>query len=138
VAKNRERLDLYILPYFGRMTLRSVTKSDVEKWLVWLRSLVSDRTRKPLAPKTVNNIRSVLLLMFKEAEQNRLIESNPVAKTLPMLVDKRPRKLLSVAEVLTLLDPGRIEQLWNGNRYYYVASLLTAVTGMREGEVRAL
>lgn len=138
VSKNRELLELYILPYFGKMTLRSITKADVEEWLVWLCSLVSNRTKRPLAPKTVNNIRSVLLLMLKEAEQNGVIKSNPVVNTLPMLVDERPRKLLSVAEVLTLLDPGRIDTLWNGNQYYYVANLLTAVTGMREGEIRAL
>ena len=45
-----------------------------------------------LAPKTINNIRSVFIIMMKEAVSKGLIERNPVEMTISRTVDKKKQE----------------------------------------------
>ena len=96
------------------------------------------RDKHGLAPKTINNIRSVFIIMMKEAVTNGLIERNPVEMTISRTVDKKKQELLTDEECAKLFDIERIKYLWNDRIVYYVYSLVAGLTGLRAGELLAL
>jgi hypothetical protein len=82
---NRKLLDRYIIPAFGQMQLCRIKVIDVERWL---RALLE---RQGLAPKSANNILSILSVMLEEAERLEIIRRNPCKSVRP-LVEKTPAK----------------------------------------------
>ncbi len=128
VHNSRSALDRYVLPTFGKVKLKSITRLMVERWH---RSLV---TGKNLSAKTANNILSVLSVMLGEAVRNELITKNPCADVKPFVPDTEVRGVLSWDEAKDLLaNPA----YWD-SRECHAASYLSACTGMREGEIIAL
>ena len=89
-------------------------------------------------PKTINNIRSVFIIMMKEAVSKGLIERNPVEMTFARTVDRKKQELLTDEECARLFDIDRIKELWNDRIVYYVYSLVAGLTGLRAGELLAL
>ena len=91
-----------------------------------------------LAPKTINNIRSVFIIMMKEAVSKGFIERNPVEMTISRTVDKKKQELLTDEECARLFDIERIKDLWNDRIVYYVYGFVAGLTGLRAGELLAL
>ena len=50
-----------LIPFFGKYTMDSITPELIEKFF----GILKNKYR--LSPKTINNVRSVLMIMFKEA-----------------------------------------------------------------------
>ena len=122
----------YLIPYFGRYKLTDISVDMVNTFWQVLKE------KHGLAPKTINNIRSVFIIMMKEAVNRGIIGSNPVEKTFARTVDKKKRRLLTDEECAKLFDAERIQDLWNDRIVYYVYSLVAGLTGLRAGELLAL
>ena len=128
----RRRTELYLIPYLGDEELRSITPRKIE----WFQGKL--KKEHGLSPKTINNIRSLLSIMFNEAKKEGLITTNPVSLTLPMIVDAPQPAILTNEEAADLLNINNLKKYWNDNITYYSVNLLAATTGMRIGEIRAL
>ena len=122
----------YLIPYFGKYKLTDISVDMINSFWQVLRD------KHGLAPKTINNIRSVFIIMMKEAVTNGLIERNPVEMTISRTVDKKKQELLTDEECAKLFDIERIKYLWNDRIVYYVYSLVAGLTGLRAGELLAL
>lgn len=122
------QLKLHILPTFKRFLLEDITTAKIE---TWQRQLVE---KTGLAPKSVNNIVSILSVMLEEARRQDLITSNPVKEVRPLARNSKQRGVLTYEEAKDLLTN---LSYWD-NPVAYTASLLAACTGMRLSEIRAL
>ena len=129
---NREKTTRrLILPYFGDMKLRNITRKDIEKWMIGL-------SEQGFRPGSVNQAKIVLNLILEYAVELGMIASNPCKIVKPFADRPRERGILTLEETREIFSPGNIGRLWNGSRISYTANLLAAVTGMRLNEVRAL
>ena len=72
----------YLIPYFGRYKLTDISVDMINTFWQVLKE------KHGLAPKTINNIRSVFIIMMKEAVNRGIIGSNPVEKTFARTVCK--------------------------------------------------
>lgn len=122
----------YLIPFLGSFELDKITSDTVNQFLSLLDS------KYGLAPKTINNVRSVLSVMMAEAKRKKLISDNPVEGSVCRKTDKRKVKLLSDEECAKLFDTSRIKEIWDNNIYYYAFSYISGLTGMRAGELLAL
>ena len=122
----------YLIPFFGKYKLKDISPDMINSFWKFLKD------KRGLSPKTINNIRSVFIIMMKDAETKGLIQSNPVEKTVTMKVDKKKRLLLTDEECEKLFDKDRIDELWNGKIVYYAYSFVAGLTGLRAGELLAL
>ena len=122
----------YLIPYFGKYKLTDINVDMINTFWQVLKD------KHGLAPKTINNIRSVFIIMMKEAVSRGLIERNPVEMTISRTVDKKKQELLTDEECARLFDADRIKELWNDRIVYYVYSLVAGLTGLRAGELLAL
>ena len=77
----RGHLVKHILPQFGKRRLDEITLPMVENWLVDL----------PLANQTKNHMLHRLTILFREAEAQKLIRTDPLEKVEPMGHDSRTR-----------------------------------------------
>ena len=122
----------YLIPYFGKYKLSEINVDMINSFWQVLKD------KHGLAPKSINNIRSVFIIMMKEAVSRGLIERNPVEMTIARTVDKKKKELLTDDECARLFDIERIKDLWNDRIVYYVYSFVAGLTGLRAGELLAL
>ncbi len=122
----------YLIPYFGKYKLSDISVDMINSFWQVLKD------KHGLAPKSINNIRSVFIIMMKEAVSKGLIERNPVEMTIARTVDKKKKELLTDDECARLFDTERIKDLWNDKIVYYVYSFVAGLTGLRAGELLAL
>ena len=122
-------VDKWLLPYWGRRYMHTITSSQVEAWLIWL-----SETKK-MAPKSANNCKSILSVMLSQAHHEGLIAGNPCATSRNLSGNAKERGILTVEEARQLFSS---LDFWNGNRIAMAANLLAACTGMRNREVAAL
>jgi len=112
----------HLLPYFGEHTIDSVVEREIE-------ALKRDMSGKGYAPKTINNVLSVLRKSLDCAVQWGLLKHTPKFTWLRV-----PKKEITVVskEAQALLLADNSYPLWN-------ALIVTALkTGMRIGEILAL
>lgn len=119
------KVERHVMPVFGQKKLDGITAAQIEDWMMDMRQ---EWTRA-----TVNNIATVMRVMLTEAYRLELIPRNPFDRVRPLVVDHKPRGILTIDEARAVLDPAR----WN-NPLYYAASLIAAFTGMRRGEILAV
>ena len=93
----------YLIPYFGKCKLDEISVDMVNSFWQVLKE------KHNLAPKTINNIRSVFIIMMKEAVNRELIESNHVEKTFARTVDKKKQMLLTRKALRYREDQGAVE-----------------------------
>jgi integrase len=108
---------------FGDRSIASITVEELD---AWLRAL-------PVAPKTRENYRRNIGVLFSHAAQRRMIGSNPIKFTAkPKLVDKPP-EIFSVNELTELLNAAAA-------REPEVLPMLAigAFAGLRDAEIRRL
>lgn len=132
VDNDESRFRFRILPVLGGYPLPAVTRPMVKQLLAKLRA-------DGLAPGTIRNIHSNLKVLFDDAIDDELIETNPAnvhARHLGRAGDKDPEwrqgAMYSREEVVRLLtDP----QLPIDRRVIYA---IAALSGLREGEIAGL
>ena len=113
-----------LLPFFADYKITNIKRSDVKEWVIWANDKWS--------PKTVNSAQTVLNLIFKQAIDEELIESNPCYNLSFRTIQKKHRELLTIEEVRDLYNNGK---WWYDNQLIF---LLDIITGMRISEVVAL
>lgn len=132
----RDHLVNYILPQFGKRSLSSLNRVEIENWLV---ALKSKNTGEALSNQTKNHILYAFRTILREAEREGIIPYNCLSIVESLAVQPRTRDVFSQAE-LQKLFPSDIEALtkiWREEEYAYYFFIL-ATTGMRRGEARAL
>lgn len=129
--KSLAALKAWILPYHGEKPLDKITAQDCE-------SLLFTWQAEGLSAKTINNKASIYRIMMDEAERVGIIKASPWRAIRSFVPSKKGKGILTMAEAKKLLDPGTISKVWGGHQIYYLASLIAAVTALRQGEILAL
>lgn len=132
VTTGRQWTTHYLMPYFGTFNLIDINSEMITHFLRILKS------KHGLAPKTINNIRSIMMIMMDEAVRRKIIDSNPVRRTVARRIDRRKRALLTDEECSRLFAHDAIKEIWKGKLCYYGYNLVANLTGMRAGEIIAL
>lgn len=131
-AYNRQiALKNMIEPYFAKLKVKDITKTKLENWLLAL----ADRGFKP---GSINQARIILNIMLEYAVEQGYLAANPCRVVKPFVDRPEARGVLDLMECNELFNPKNIGIYWNDNRITYAANLLSALTGMRLNEVRAL
>lgn len=137
LVKQRGILENYLLPRFGGMDLKEITRRQIDDWLL---NLKAARTRQPLQADIKNKILAAFRHIMTEAEDRGLIERNP-ADGIPPFRDlsRQQRRIFSTDELRQLFptDTEKLLDIWlttDWAAYFF----LLASTGLRPGEVAAL
>lgn len=131
-----QRLIKYCVPFFkesGVTTIQEVTRGMVTELRDSLRIGDYIEDGKPLAPKTVNDIISILKVIWKALLDNGTIKENPLSGIKQIRnPDPMKRGVFPTASFqgVFLCD-------WN-SEFYYMLCLLGATTGLRNSEIEAL
>ena len=126
----RAHLTKYVLPAFGKRYLRTITKNEVRNWLMTL----------PIANQTKNHVMFSFRIVLREAEDEGLIQFNPIENLKPFGVKSKIVRDIFTPEDMRLLFPTDTESLryiW-GTTKNFALFLVIASTGVRSGEVRGL
>jgi len=114
----------YLLPYFGKMEINRIRRRDVQDCMNRL-------VAKKLGRRTLNNIRTCLRSIFREAIRDEYLDKNPASDIdLPEYVPKRPEEVPSretIRQVLNTLDVP-----------YQTLAWFVCTTGCRIGEALGL
>ncbi|MCJ7833841.1 site-specific integrase [Cuneatibacter sp. NSJ-177] len=121
----RQVYDAQIRPHIGKKQLKSIRPEMIQR-------LINQYYGDGLSKTRVNLPYIVLLNMYKQAERNGIVQSNPVSKVvLPKFVSKKERRVMSKDEQDTFLKYAASSQ-------YYDIYLFALSTGMRINEILAL
>jgi integrase len=123
-------IKLHIKPSIGAKPIGDIRHSHIQEFVAELTKKNAYRRSKPLSPKTIIKIMTMLNTVFKSAVKNELIRNNPVAG---VELPKAARELVKPpekADVLAILAKAPAE--------YKTIFLLDATTGLRRGEILAL
>lgn len=132
VLGSRRNLENHLIPYFGQKKITSITFNDVRKWMFYLCD------EKGLNPATANRCLAVLKVMLKQAVRMGYIQSNPCKDFGIFKENPKTKTVLNIEEFTQLFDESKIQNVWENDFYMYTANLLSATTGMRQGEILAL
>jgi integrase len=126
----RNRLDLYILPFFGKVRLDRITDVEIDAWLTGFAG-------RGLGNNTANGAFNMLAIIMAEAFRKKIIKGNPCKLVDRLMVAEKNVEVLTLAEVKALFFDKDWTELWD-NYDYYVINKLAACTGMRLGEIIGL
>ena len=95
---------VHILPYFIKHDIDLLDKKEIEKFRFFLEQKVTINTKKPLAPKTINNILNILKAIGKYALKNDLLK-NDFTKYINLFnIDNVRERFLTKEEIQILYD----------------------------------
>jgi len=118
---------LHLLPFFGPMRLDEITMRDVERFKAQCLARTDPR---PIQPKTINNLLTVIGRMLRYACEVEIIGSVPRIKFMKVTTPKID--YLDFDELARLAEAARREP------EAIAAILCAADAGLRAGEIRAL
>lgn len=126
---HRSRLKNYILPQFGKLTLKTIDTEALDNWLMAV-SLSAGWKEKMIA---------CLRKIFTEAERKHLVDKNPVTGIETFLSLGKIRKTLTMDELYKLFPRDRDEllRIWL-SQMWICFFMVQASTGIRPAEVAAL
>ena len=126
----RRKIDLYIVPYFGKVTLSALNTTMIQRFYNELLNPTKLGVR-PLSAKTVKDIHGVLHQALDQAIANGELRVNPSeACKLPKLV-KAEIQPLEESQITAFM------QAIQGHPHEYLY-LIAMFTGMREAEILGL
>ena len=133
---NRGCMEKNILPVFGKLSLTNITQDMVNTWLLGLRKprVIDGKQERGLANSTANKMLRILREMLDVAVRQGLITSNPAADVRKLADQYKPRGCYTVEEARMILSD---KAEWP-SVLAWLGSYTAAMTGMREGEIRAL
>ena len=131
VQIQRMNLIKHILPYFGKKEISSITKSDIKDWMLTFKD-------KGLSNQTAKNNLNTLKVIFREAYNKEIINKNPTLKLDKIITNNRERQILEDDEVLKLFSNNALKEIWNNDMLCFVGNLVSALSGLRQGEVLAI
>lgn len=122
-----------VAAYFKGKALQDITAVDVQKFLIYLRTEYKTKQGKSLSDKTVRHSYCVLVMIFDFAEEQELIQKNPMDKVdCPKLAKKRV-DAFSADEARAFLN---LLPACDSDFRCMMYMLLT--TGLRRGELMGL
>jgi integrase len=135
IDRNRMHLENYILPLFGKYYLHLITRKLIYNKLKDLTLVRKGREGQPASPAVKNRCIIVLRQIFDEAEFQEYVKDNPAERLKPFKEEgERPH---FTTEELHKLFPENWQEIWI-SRKWYLFFYVMAVTGLRNGEIRAL
>jgi len=144
VAIQKKNLDRYLIPAFGKKRIDALKVVTIEKWQHLLldgtapvsipeKAVGVSSKNKKLSPKSVNNLTSLLSTMLREAVRLGHMEKNPCSDLKGFSDRSKRRGVITTDEAKQIFS----SKAWKSD-IARVASLLSAVTGMRSGEILAV
>lgn len=111
------KITTYILPLWGKLKLNEFKAALLKDWMSTVQ----------LSPKTINEVRALLLSIFQEQVQDEILDTNPISRTARMVRKKEEAQPFNTEErekILAALPD-------NPARYFYQFAFWT---GLRTGE----
>ena len=118
-----------ILDYLGDFKMNSISCTDIEAYLDYLRNTYKTQRNRSPSPKTIRHHYSTLNLIFEYAAKTDYISVNPLSKIDTPKLAKHKVDALSKVEVLEFIK--EIDKLPQMQKLIYY---LLLTTGMRRGE----
>jgi len=115
---------IHIIPQMGTLRLNQISSFGITRFLTQMRE-------SGLSPRSMQQARTLLSLCLKSAEDQGLIQDNPIRKVRNPVNRSAPTQPLSLEEVKTLLSTYRDTSM--GARLH-----LALICGLRQGEVLGL
>jgi integrase len=92
-----------------------------------------------LSLSTIARVKQAIAVPLKEAHRIGLINANPMLKVETVPVDRKEKGILTETELNKLMEMMRVRvEQETFNQGVYLACALSTLTGMRQGEIRAL
>jgi integrase len=162
---SRRMMEMFLIPYFGKMRLDRITDEDIDTWLVNFvmrekrrsaKKIAPDSTDSILAPKKLktsyaNVVFGVLRLMLKQAVKRHIIPFNPADNVEKLTEEPKQVEILTIAEFREMVKPkpkalpapplktqAEFDLKGFSLELAKMANFLAACTGMRIGEVLGL
>lgn len=136
VYRYRYILKRYVLPRWEHVPISQITSGELDDWLVQLRTVKGDT-----APSGTlrNRIRTVLRVIFTEADRRNMLVRNPVDRVGRFVENPKERQIFTPKEMEKLfpVDREKAIEVWLTQGWYLYFYIL-ATTGRRPGEVSAL
>lgn len=117
----RSALNVYLIPFFGKLKLKEITSYEIEKFK-------AERQKQGLSCKYINNLLCVLSKSLKTAEEWELLEKPPKIKHLKVPPQKFDYLSIEESEILLSQANGLLKDM----------ILFALHTGLRFGEIIAL
>lgn len=131
-VKNQKAVVIHhLLPRWKGKQITQFTPDDID-------SLLEELHHEGKSGKTLNNIHGVVSTLFTFAYEQNLIKTNPVNNSQRYGANSVRRGIFTTGEVMELLNPERIKELWGDDFRMYTANYLSAITGTRMGEIQGL
>jgi integrase len=158
-------MEMFLVPYFGKMRLDRITDEDIDTWLVnfvgrerrrLCKKIAPDSKDVTLAPKKLkasyaNVVFGVLRLMLKQAVKRHIIPFNPADNVEKLVAEPKQVEILTIAEFKEMAKPkpkalpalpleaqAEFDVKGFSLELAKMANFLAACTGMRIGEVLGL
>jgi integrase len=128
----RYHLTNYILPKFGKRSLNSLNRVEIENWLVSLKGI---KTQEALSNQTKNHILYAFRIVLRKAEREGIVPYNCISIVESLAVQPKQRDVFSQEELQKLFpsDLEALVRIWFQEEYAYFFFIL-ATTGLRRGE----
>ncbi len=95
---------VHILPYFKTFDIDLLSKKDIENFKHFLEQKITINTKKPLAPKTINNILNILKTIGKYSLKNDLLKNDFTKYITTCNIDNARERFLTQEEIKLLLE----------------------------------
>lgn len=125
-VSNRHSLEKHILPYFGSRILGDITRKDIDGWILALPE------EHGISAATANKMLSLMRQIMDAAVFDGYIPVSPARDVKPLIEKPERRGAFTVEEIERLFSVS-----WS-SEMAYTACFISAFTGMRMGEIRAL
>lgn len=89
-----------MMPFFADTPLQEITSIQISQYLNWLRKEYRTCCGKPLSEYTIKHHYDILRIIFLYAENNDLIERNPIKKVAPPKVKRKKVDALDKKEAI--------------------------------------
>jgi integrase len=164
-VQSRRMMEMFLVPYFGKMRIDRITDEDIDFWLVNFVEREKRRAAKKIAPESTdvalaskklkpsyaNVVFGILRLMLKQAVKRHLIPFNPADNVEKLTTELKQVEILTIAEfremtkpkpkalpALPLAEQAEFDVKGLSLELGKMANFLAACTGMRIGEVLGL
>lgn len=122
--RQQGRVNSNMMPYFKSKVLQELTPAMIESWLFMLAETLSN--------KTVNDCLNCMRLILDQAIAEGYLTTNVARSVKPLIVNSVRRGCFTVEQIKEIFSAD-----WE-NDIAYTMCYLSAHTGMRLGEIRAL
>src|SRR5690606_30229524 len=95
---------VHILPYFKTFDIDLLSKKDIENFKHFLEQKITINTKKPLAPKTINNILNILKTIGKYSLKNDLLKNDFTKYITTCNIDNARERFLTKDEIQILYN----------------------------------